>query len=681
MLSARLAAVLLYLLVGLVALLPRIFTLGTFLDSDERNFWLGRSDEFLIALQHGDFAATAISTHPGVTTMWLGSAGIVLRHTLLEWGIVSDMPFATMLTLMRLPVVLAHVVGVLVGYALLRRMLPLAVATLAALLWAADPFAIAYQRILHVDGLATTFAILALLAACLFWNYGTSRAVLVLSAVCGALAVLSKSPALALVPVVGLLALASRWWDAAPGARLRGGGRAVGDMLLWGGVFVLTIVLAWPAIWANPPEVYRLLRLGVEVEGGSPHVVGNFFLGQPDSAPGPLYYPVALALRTTPITLPGLLLLPLVWQRGPEHARTRRSLAVLALFVIVLVVGLSLFPKKLNRYSVLAFPALDVLAAVGLAWAAVQGRHLWQRLRGGAPGSQAAPRGIQAALVGGVALLAVVNAAGWHPYYMLAFNQALGGAQMGANTFLMGDGEGLDQVADWLHQQPDITGVTVASTMINSFQPLLNDGVQSVSPDEQLSEQVGYVMVYLRHTQRGPLWSPFDQFYPHETPIHTVRLHGVEYAWIYEVPPPIDHALDVRFGSSIELRGYEIDTSALSATGMLSLTTQWRAAAPLEHNYLMFAHILDQGGQRVGQTDVPPGGPDAPTSAWEVSRAITWVHPVPAPADLPPGRYWLAIGLYNPQDMTRLPVSDDAPAHTDAPDGGRGALLLPLELP
>ena len=33
-------------------------------------------------IRTGDFAATAITAHPGVTTMWLGAAGIVLRRAL-----------------------------------------------------------------------------------------------------------------------------------------------------------------------------------------------------------------------------------------------------------------------------------------------------------------------------------------------------------------------------------------------------------------------------------------------------------------------------------------------------------------------------------------------------------------------------------------------------------------------
>ena len=130
--------------------------------------------------------------------MWLGGAGILLRDTLFDWGIVRDQSFPTFLALTRLPLVLTHTAGVLVGYRLLRRLLPAPAAAMAALLWAVDPFVIGYSRMLHVDALATTFITLSLLAACLYWHHARRPAALILSGACAALAILSKSPALSL---------------------------------------------------------------------------------------------------------------------------------------------------------------------------------------------------------------------------------------------------------------------------------------------------------------------------------------------------------------------------------------------------------------------------------------------------------------------------------------------------
>ncbi len=162
------AVALSYLLLGLIALAPRALDLGVFLNIDEINHWIGRADTFLLALRTGDFGATAISKHPGVTTMWLGAAGITLREQMAVWGLLQNDPFPVVLTLLRLPAALAHTLAILLGYHLLRRLLPALTAALAATLWAVDPLMIAYSRMLHVDAPAGSFATLSLLAACVY---------------------------------------------------------------------------------------------------------------------------------------------------------------------------------------------------------------------------------------------------------------------------------------------------------------------------------------------------------------------------------------------------------------------------------------------------------------------------------------------------------------------------------
>jgi 4-amino-4-deoxy-L-arabinose transferase-like glycosyltransferase len=665
------------ILIIVVALALRVVDLGGFVIEDEARYWLDRSYQFLKALDRGDYAATAISTHPGVTTMWSGSLGTMLKRTLLEWGWLDAAPFPTTLALMRLPAALVHTAAVLVGYALMRRMFPFMLAVLATLLWATDPLTLAFSRVLHVDGLAGTFLTLSILAACAYWHHRPRLGLLVLSGACGALATLSKSPGLIILAVVPAIALYNALFPLAASeetgatasrltphaSRVSRLASRLAPLLAWGLAFALTIVAAWPAVWADPLRVYELLRIGVEVEGGSPHVQGNYFLGQQNDEPGWRFYPVALALRLTPWAMLGLFALALLWRVAPASKASKRDLLMLAGFAVLFLVALSIFPKKLNRYIMPAFPALMILAAAGLYWAVALLARGRER--------------IQQALLLGVALLAWLNAAWWHPYSIAYFNPLLGGAQAGPYAFLIGHGEGLEQAAAWLNEQPDITGVVVASTMTPPLQPYLRHGAQSFPRQgDALPDQTGYVVVYVRNVWGGG-YPPFDQFYPQATPLHTVTIHGVEYAWIYQVPPPIENRLDARFGERIALRGYELHTAALTSTNTLSFTVQWKADAPPQHDYLMFAHLLNGQGERVAQIDVPPGGPDQPASQWEPGRVITWVHPLPLPPDLPPGDYWLALGLYRPDDFARLPLhgADPPPA---APDAGPGALLLPV---
>src|SRR5579859_2242844 len=503
--------VLSYIMLGCAALLPQLFDAGRFLTEDEANFWLHRSQVFLNALRAGNFAATAITYHPGVTTTWLGSAGIVLRTALLSHGIVRDGSFPMILELTHIPLMLTHMLVIILGYWLLRSMVPPLSAALAALLWAVDPFVVAYSRILHVDALAGSFLTLSILAACRYWNHQRHWSGLLLSAIAAGLAILSKSPSLAILPIIALLALV--------GAQPATPRRRLSELCLWGVGCAATVVLLWPALWVAPLNTLTLIRTGVMIEGLHQHELGNFFLGQPDDAPGPLFYPVALVLRLTPWTLLGLLLLPLALRHaGPA---TRRDILAWSAFVVLFLLAMTVFPKKFNRYLEPAFPLIDLLATLGLLAAA----RLLQRTRASLSDHLARREQLLAAVI---ALGSLINLAWWHPYEIAAFNQILGGARAGANTFQAGWGEGLDQVADWLNQRPDITGVITVNPMNTALQPYMRHGaLGGPSGHDSLPDDTGYVVVYLRQVQRNELDPPFNWFYDRVTPLHTVLIHGV----------------------------------------------------------------------------------------------------------------------------------------------------------
>lgn len=652
---------------SLLALLPRVLHLGIFVTDDEVNFWLQRSETFLHALLTGDPAATAISTHPGVMTMWLGSIGILLRRGLVAAGFTESVDFPLLLGLMQLPVALAHTAAILIGYALLRRLVGEPIALLGAVFWAADPFIIAYSRLLHVDALMMSGATLSvLLLAC--WLHSPRPHWLIAAAAAAAVAVLSKSPGVILVPFAGLVVLATRWQQRGTGGNWFG--LAARDGLIWGATYGTVLLLLYPALWAAPMQVLDLFKAGVTAEGAQPHQTGNYYMGRIDPVPGWHFYLVAIAMRLTPWTLIGLLLLPLVWRQARLQP-THRTLLLLGLFALLFTLAMSGFPKKFNRYIVPVFPALDILAAAGIIGALGWLGASKARARTSGQAVRRFERGILAALMG----IAALNAAYWHPYPIVAYNQMLGGARAGVWMFSSGWGEGYDQIAAWLNQQADITGVVTASVKANGLNPYLQHGAQAITPPTPaLPDNTGYVVVYAYQTQ-GTVFPPFDQFYPRATPLHTVTLHGVTYARIYQVPPEVQHRLATRFGEGIVLRGYSLHRAA---PDLLDLTVQWQTTAAPPQDYLLFAHLYDQQGQKLAQIDVPPAGPDTPLMQWEPVRAYTWRHPLPIPADLPAGDYWLALGLYDPANFARLPL--DTPLPNGAPDAGGNALLLPITL-
>jgi 4-amino-4-deoxy-L-arabinose transferase-like glycosyltransferase len=635
------------LILSVAAFLPRLVNLGEFITSDEANFWLRRSVVFLQALRSGDYGATAISTHPGVTTMWLGATGILLRQELLAWGIETP-TFAMRLALMRLPVALVHGAAVLAGYVLLRRLFRPIPAVLAAMLWALDPFVVGFSRLLHVDMLAGSFLTLSLLAMLVavrgerrMWRYAIA------SGIAGGLAILSKSPALALLPGVALLlALDTR----------RRGGFGWRSRAALGGVWLLactiTIVAAYPALWVDPLRVVHLVQLGVEAEGAQPHMLGNYFLGRQDDAPGPLFYPVAVALRLTPWALLGLLALPVALRPLPIPsddvepsllAGERLALATLAGFALIFILALTPFPKKFNRYLLPVFPALDILAAWGLYWLATRLRGLGR--------SPARGRRRMRVVLRLIAALAVVNAICWRGIEIDYYNQALGGSRAGSWAFSTGWGEGLAEAAAWLNQQPDITGVLVASTQVPTLQPYLRPGAQAITPDGALPPETGYVVVYVRDVQGGPLRPPFDEFYGRQQPVRVIRHRGVTYAWIYQVAPPAACPAAAAFGAMLRLRGYS-QTAPLLAGQAARFTLSWERTGTVPAETMLFAHLIAATGTRIAQADLP-----FDTRGWGAGPYARTELALPLPARLSPGEYWLTIGLYDAASGRRVPLA------------------------
>jgi hypothetical protein len=339
--------------------------------------------------------------------------------------------------------------------------------------------------------------------------------------------------------------------------------------------------------------------------------------------------------------------------------------------VLLFVVGLSFFPKKFNRYLVPAFPVANILAAVGIAWGIAQLARLAR------PGKRTQTWGAHA-LLGLVALAALLNAAWFHPYSITYFNQALGGPQAGAQTFSVGWGEGFGQVAAWLNQQPDITGVVTAAIMMKSLNPYLHHGAQATTPRAAaLPDKTGYVVVYIYQAQ-GTVFPPFDHFYGQAHPAHTVTIHGVDYAWIYQVPPPVEHPRPATFGEAIALRGFATpDTQLPGGTGTLAaqrgenLVFQlfWSTTSAPPGDYWLFAHLIDPEGTRFFQADIPLS-----TSTWGTHRFVTTELRVTLPPNIPAGRYLLTTGLYDPSSRERLPLSRADAANPAL--SGPNALLL-----
>ncbi len=119
--------------------------------------------------------------------------------------------------------------------------------------------------------------------------------------------------------------------------------------------------------------------------------------------------------------------------------------------------------------------------------------------------------------------------------------------------------------------------------------------------------------------------------------------------------PPIPHPLAANFDHKIQLLGYGTrDTEHATR-----LTLYWQALAEMDTSYTVFVHVLDTSGRIVAQRDAVPGNGTLPTTGWLPGEVIADGYEVSLPPGVPPGRYTVAVGLYDAATGRRLPVRGD----------------------
>ncbi|MCB0160617.1 MAG: hypothetical protein KDD83_20940, partial [Caldilineaceae bacterium] len=82
-----------------------------------------------------------------------------------------------------------------------------------------------------------------------------------------------------------------------------------------------------------------------------------------------------------------------------------------------------------------------------------------------------------------------------------------------------------------------------------------------------------------------------------------------------------------------------------------------RSLQPVDYDYQVFVHLLDAQGHKVAQRDGQPVQWLRPTSTWQPGEEISDRYGILLSADIVPGTYTVAVGLYDPVTGQRLPVS------------------------
>jgi len=561
-----------------------------------------------------------------------------------------------------LPLALIISLAIVLAYFLLRRIFDRQVAGTAALLLALDPFHISISKTLHVDALMSVFAMISALWLLTYIKAG-GKSRIVLSGIFSGLALLSKTSSLFLFPYL-LLCLGvwklSEWQAARRGEEtpfsrwrdwLRAGGEILGVVLLWVLALVVVYVLLWPSMWVQPKDTLSLAYGETKRYTGTPHPRPLLFMGQTTlEDPGPLFYPVNLALKTTVVTLPCFLLgLAFVFDRNLSR-RQRLALLLAIAFAVFFTLQMTLALKKAARYDLPAFQFVTMVAGAGAVYALCR-----------------LARGRRWLLSLGLFLIVAAQFAvsvPRHPYYGTHYNHIFGGPKAILEKGIVAgqeQAEGLDIAADYLNGLP-MSPLLVVGTQVDEFFVQYFDGKTVPMTDDKVD-----YLVFARNTVVRGMdawnWQSLWTTYQTRQPKFVVSFDDVPYVWVYKVGPPIDettfaHPIYANVGQDFRLLGYDLEPARARAGESVHLTLYWETIHKPRSDYTVFTHLLDPSGQMRGQKDNQPQGGMYPTYLWDQGERIQDKYELTIAPDAPPGTYQIAVGMYTLATLERLSITD-----------------------
>ncbi|MDX1415706.1 MAG: glycosyltransferase family 39 protein [Candidatus Promineifilaceae bacterium] len=551
----RLSSLLLLAGVFVIIAVPRWLVVSQTATEDETK-WVARAANFSVALSSGDLAGTFQSEHPGVTAMWAGTWGLkALFPGYVEQEPGSLEPYQVDLFLLshgytplqalaagRRIMVLFNALALTLVYFYARRLLDPPTALLAVAFYALSPFLAAHTHLMHLDGLAGSLMLLSLLAFLAHFEW-QRKSDLLLAGVASGLAWSTKTPALALGPILLLITLILVWMNRAnkpaDWQSLRG---PLLSLLIWAGIGLLTLFLVWPALWVEPADTLNRILQGAVGYAGGGHGTPVFFNGTIyDDGRIPAtaftFYPLTYLWRSTPVTLIGIgLIVPALWRRlSPTNQRIGRDTIVALLsYAVLFTLFMTLGSKKFDRYLIPIYPALHLVSASG--WVSVS-RYLSSRWLTGSS---------RKALL---FVLVLILLAAWqfssvrsvYPYYLSYYNPLMGGSSRAPQVMQIGWGEGLDAAGRYLNDKPGSRDLNVASWYPSSLSyyfagEKIPITAELTAADLAAIEAADYAVLYIHQWQRGVPAALLDKFVTRD-PEHIIELNGLEYVRIYNLQP------------------------------------------------------------------------------------------------------------------------------------------------
>lgn len=358
------------LLVFGLFVLSRLPSLGQDIFNTDVWKWKQRIYDFGSGIFYLDFAKTIQKYHPGVTLMWLGALAVKVQNFIHRLFPPKDalQQIFDLHFMQKLFVVIAVALAISLVFHALRKLFGLSYAFLAVGLISLEPFYVALTRVLHLEGLMSTFMIASFVW--LFYALDSSFlgkrywGKLSLSGIFAGLAILTKTSSLFLIPfsALTLFFVSHRY------------GKSIREIiktssflfLVWLLAVILSFVAFWPAMWVSPLEALNTVYRGISVIGVE-RGHEQIYFGQKVLDPGPTFYFVALFYRSSLYIILGLLLF-IFKTKGSLDKKKEEFIISALLFALLYFVELIIPSKKLDRYILPSLMALTLVAGFSYSW-------------------------------------------------------------------------------------------------------------------------------------------------------------------------------------------------------------------------------------------------------------------------------------------------------------------------
>jgi hypothetical protein len=134
---------------------------------------------------------------------------------------------------------------------------------------------------------------------------------------------------------------------------------------------------------------------------------------------------------------------------------------------------------------------------------------------------------------------------------------------------------------------------------------------------------------------------------------------AVDWLWVGDSIERVPgERLGANLGDQVALLGHDGLPASVEPGQEVQMVLYWQAVAPLDEDYTVFVHLIDQNGVAVSQHDGQPMQGFYPTSRWDVGDNVRDEFDVTVDESVPPGQYRWVAGMYLLSTGERLPLSD-----------------------